>query len=270
MGFLLWLGISLAAQTIDVYTEFRRVNAQGAIVEADKGGKPREILSPALVRNAWHSFHVVVKVPAGRDYALYLAQNPERLQMKLYRERPDASGVMELLDASKLSVKGKGGGADVYLLDVFVPADAPAGRVRLEAQIHDGYNWVIYPMEARVFAGIVPAYLPAGARLPASTESSVQVARHAFQEYACGEKPVPAPAAPGVRDLIRRNALQDASLARLVEQKFGGREALIAKLIERAGLPGINALCGSARVQSELGPEWYLKIRDLLFRESSR
>lgn len=254
--------------SVEVYSEFRRLNAAAQIVEADRGGKPRELLSPAVVRNAWHSFHVVARVPAGFEYALHVVQNPDRLQMRLYKETPDASGVMETLTAYKLSVSGKGGKPDVYLLDLFVPADVPAGRVRVELQLHDGYNWIVYPMEVRVFAAIVPVHPTTGARM-AGVSSSDEIARTALREYACGEKAVPMPVGDGVRHVIRRNALQDASLARLLEGRYG-REALLAKFVERAGVADLAALCGSARVKSEWGPEWYLRVRDFLFREASR
>lgn len=259
------LAAPLAAQSVDVYSEFRRLNTQGAIADSDKAGKPREILSPAMIRNGWHSFHLAVNVQPGRDYVLYMLQNPERLQLKLYREHADASGTMELLEPVKLSVNATAGRTpDIYLLEVFVPANAAAGRVRVEAQLNDGYHWVIYPLEARVFAGIVPAFPATGARFPAVTESSAETARRAFREYACGETPAAAPVVRGVRASIRRNALQDVALARMLEQKMG-REPLLAKLTERAG----GNLCGPAPIESPFGPEWYLRIRDFLFRETS-
>lgn len=263
---LLFAALPLAAQSLEVYSEFRRVNAKGAIVEPDLGGKPREILSPALVRNGWHTFHLIVRVPAGRDYALYVVQNPDRLEMKLYRELPDPNtGIMERLRPEKLTVNGKGGGVDVFLLDVHVPTTVPAGRVRIEAQMHDGYNWYVYPMEVRVFAGIVPGGTPAAARLPDVGAPSVESARQAFREYACQEQPAPYRATPGVREMIRRNALQDVWLAQQLEAKLG-REALLSTLTARAG---VASLCGSSKIESPYGPEWYLRIRDYLFRESS-
>ncbi len=253
-------------QRIDVYSEFRRLNAKGAMLDADQGGKPREILSPALIRNGWHSYHVVVTVQTGRDYAVHVVQNPERLRMRLFRELPDSSGALEYLEPAKLSEQGKAARTpDVYLLEVFVPAAAPAGRVRIEIQVHDGYTWATYPMEARVFAGIVPAHQATGGRLAAVREPSSETARLAFREYACGEAAPSAPVPRGIREAIRRNALQDAALARMLESKAGGREALLAKLAERAGSP----LCGAARPPADLGPEWYLRIRDYLFRETS-
>ena len=60
----------LCAQTIQVYSEFRRVDPYGKIVPADQGGKPREILSPLLARNSHATFHIVVEAPAEKYFHL--------------------------------------------------------------------------------------------------------------------------------------------------------------------------------------------------------
>src|ERR1017187_5385935 len=57
-----------AAQTVTVYSEFTRVDPFGQVVRADRGAnEPREILSPAIARNALSSFHVVVEGRPGHS-----------------------------------------------------------------------------------------------------------------------------------------------------------------------------------------------------------
>ncbi|MDX1984849.1 MAG: hypothetical protein SFV51_31545 [Bryobacteraceae bacterium] len=258
--------LAQSGSSIHVLSEFRRMDFNGAIAEPDRGGKPREILSPAMVRNAWHSYHIVVDVPEKRDYALYIEQNPaRRFRMNLYRAYPEDDGMRERLEPKPLHTGGRGGRpADVYLLDVFVPHDAPAGRVRVEAQIHDGHAWVIYPMEVRVFAAIVPPLKNNNIRLPSAKAPVSELARATLKEYLCQQPAQPGPAlAFSLRQLVRRNALQDAALAQLLEKKLG-REMLLAKL------PHSMEICAPDPPGSPNGTEWYLRVRDFLFREASR
>ena len=62
-----WVAVVLQAQSVDINPEFRRVDPFGAVVEADRGLVAREILSPALARNGFASFHIVVSVPPKRE-----------------------------------------------------------------------------------------------------------------------------------------------------------------------------------------------------------
>src|ERR1700733_6174718 len=61
------------AQPLSVYSEFARINASGEVTAPET---PREILSPALVRNGFTSFQVVVQAPADRQWWLFVGQNP--------------------------------------------------------------------------------------------------------------------------------------------------------------------------------------------------
>ena len=48
---------------------------------------PREILSPAVVRNGFTSFQVVVEAPAEAKWWLFVGQNPENsVKLTMYRE----------------------------------------------------------------------------------------------------------------------------------------------------------------------------------------
>src|ERR1700674_4901229 len=50
------------AQPLRVFSEFAAINAQGEVVAPES---PREILSPAIVRNGFTSFQVVIQGPKG-------------------------------------------------------------------------------------------------------------------------------------------------------------------------------------------------------------
>src|SRR4051794_9425037 len=76
-----------AAQTVEIYSEFQRPDPFGGIVGVDRGWKPREILSPAVVRNGFASFHIAVTIPAKESYFLYVVPNPiTACRVALYKE----------------------------------------------------------------------------------------------------------------------------------------------------------------------------------------
>src|SRR5947209_5087998 len=132
------LAVRLAAQTLEVHSEFLRVNPQGEILTVDATPKPREILSPGIVRNGFASFHVVVRSPRPTSYFLLVGTNPPNiLRTTLYKEEfvkrgedwiPDA---LEILRPPNFGVIPDAAGipdqmAAVYLLDVWVPPETPA------------------------------------------------------------------------------------------------------------------------------------------------
>src|SRR2546429_9441514 len=69
----------LASQTLEVHSEFLRVNPQGDILAVDATPKPREILSPAMARNGFASFHIVVRSPRPASYFLFAGTNPPNI-----------------------------------------------------------------------------------------------------------------------------------------------------------------------------------------------
>ena len=84
--FLLLL-LPLAAQPLTVFSEFARIDAAGKVTSP---ADPREILSPALARNAFSSFQIVVQPSDDAPWKLFIAQNPENaVQLTLYREVGD-------------------------------------------------------------------------------------------------------------------------------------------------------------------------------------
>src|SRR5688500_14681849 len=72
---------------VHIYSEFQRVDPIGSIVPQDRGVAPREILSPAVLRNAYASFHVIVTAPPNTLYFLSVQTNPADIfKIKLYRK----------------------------------------------------------------------------------------------------------------------------------------------------------------------------------------
>ncbi|MBL8179820.1 MAG: hypothetical protein JNK48_34390 [Bryobacterales bacterium] len=257
---------AVQAQSIQVLSEFRRVDAKGAIVKADEGGKPREILSPGLMRNTFYSLRVVVDPPKGKWFQFEIAQNPEGLGVTVYKELPGTQGRLEKV---AMPVHKIGERLEVYWLDLWIPPRAPVRRIRIEAQLHDGEGWRIAPMEVRVLKGIAPQPKRAGAQLPAWADSADAPARQAMREFVCDE--VPKPALPGltVSALVRRNAMQDVAIARALQLQWG-RTKLQEAMVKAAGGEDPGAWCGARRHESADGPEWYLRVRDFLYREASR
>ena len=145
---LLVMSASFAAhgQPLRVYSEFARIDATGRVTAP---AEPREILSPAIVRNGYSSFQVVVDVPKGTPYQLYVAQNPENsVQVTLYRENGDK--------LEPVTQPASGDTTQVFWMDLWTTRDAPVARIKVEPQLHVNNDWVIYPMEARVMTATVP------------------------------------------------------------------------------------------------------------------
>jgi len=162
------LAVTLSAQTVQLRIEN---------VTADRSQPPREVLSPAVVRNAFASFHVVVTAPENESYFLAVQANPtDVLQWTLYEEKtPDA---LEEARPPYFGVIPAGQTTRSYLLDVWVPRDAPVGKVRLEVLVKVGY-WRIAPMEVRVQPTVLPDLPPT----PAVSVQSV-LRRNAAQKEA--------------------------------------------------------------------------------------
>jgi len=144
---ILLLCTQLVAQRLDVYSEFWPW--EGSSVA------PREIISPAVPRNGFTTFKILVSAPAGTSYFLFCQTNPPNLvETHLYKVAlPDR---LEPVKSPNFGVIPDGESSRAYLLDVWVPADAePGRRVRLELQLKVG-DWIVYPMELRVQKASVP------------------------------------------------------------------------------------------------------------------
>src|SRR5579871_1078611 len=77
----------LPAQEIKVWSEFQRIDPFGNVIAADRVDNPREILSPAVARNAWASFQLALSIAGNTPSFLYIQQNPEWFQVTLYKEQ---------------------------------------------------------------------------------------------------------------------------------------------------------------------------------------
>ena len=210
---------ALWSQSLNVYSEFARIDAPGKVTAP---AEPREILSPAIARNAFSSFQVVVDVPAGTAYQLYIAQNPENaVEVTLYRENGDK--------LENVTQPVSGDRTQTFWMDLWTARDAPVARIKVEPQLHVNNDWIIYPMEARVMAAIVPGGKDSGT-------------------LAICEPAKALPAGPAVRNFQLRNRQQDAALAATAPKEEFEKVAAAC-----SSPPGDN-------------PEWYLRIRDYLLR----
>jgi hypothetical protein len=215
---LLLCAVPVAAQSVRVYSEFAQITESG---EVTAPARPREILSPAIVRNGFTSFQLVVQVKKGTPYWLYVGQNPEdAVKITLYRE----SGAK----FDRVDLPAAGDSTQVFWMDVWTDRDAPVRRIKIEPQLNVGSDWVVYPMEARVMEAVVPDAPAAQSML----------------EYLCE-----APRAARVTDFHLRNEKQDVALASRIPKQ------------------DLQARMGPCDASSHgEDPEWYLRIRDYLFR----
>lgn len=277
-GLLLWT--CAAAGQVAVYSEFRRVGPDGRLLPQDSQGRPREILSPAIARNGYATFLIVVTATPGRRYYLYIGENPEgALKYNLYRalfeQHGDAAKAaswipdkLEKIASPATNIVGEatthipGHTTDVYVLDLFAPHDAPVRRARIEAQFTPGEDyWIISPLEIRVHGARVPVNVQIEGKLGpvlAPTPSSVL---GPLRWWLCGARGRSGGDDLTLRRLIRRNAAQDAAMARELEAKFGAEEVR-GGVMKALGRASAEAACklGPATVESQL------RVRDFLYK----
>jgi hypothetical protein len=138
----------------------------------------------------------------------------------------------------------EGVSSQVLWMDVWVDADAPVRRVKIEPQVGIGGEWLTYPMEVRVMEPVV-----ASGPAPGQAISEPFEFMHVFL---CGGEPRPlrgsVPVGAGLR---LRNARQDVALAAT------SSDAVRDELKKALGGCGASA---------PADPEFYLRLRDLLLR----
>lgn len=262
--------MSLSGQSVSVYSEFQRVSPDGHVLTADRVEARREIISPAVPRNAFSTFRIAVGVPSGTPYTLHIAQNPESTAIvRLYREQYARIGKELVADAvspvelPEMSAVPAGQSVQTYLLDMFVPAFTPPDRFRLEVQLNVGERWVIYPMEIRPREVMLPRKIVARAPLAGTEARADASAMTALREYACGERGgLREIALETARAFIDRNVRQDIAMAE-TREKQSSHAAVANELARLGGWPNREALCRS-RGLSPLGAEWWLKARTYL------
>lgn len=261
------------AQTLEVYSEFQRVDPRGKVIQADRGSKPREILSPAVARNAHASFHLVVSVPAGRRFTLYIGQNPEdAVKVDLYREVYVQHGEEWIPDGLEpvtlpfTGVMAPDAAAAAFWLDMWVSGRSAPRRIKVEPQLYYEGRWIIYPMEVRIKAASVPVPVRQAGGAARAAERSDASVRDSLVRYLCAKGPAePGPGAPTVRSLIARNAAQDMALAMKLEGQLG-KEKVAGEILTRLGASDRAGWCAAPALPAQAGPEWYLRVRDFLFR----
>jgi hypothetical protein len=298
---VLWLaaGILVAprargAENVDVriYSEFQRFDPFGNPLAQDRDAAPREILSPAVARNGHLSVHVVVTAPEGANFFVYAGSNPpDILELKLYREHfgrcgsgycPDwlteqksasFGSIPELLrDPARPEMNRQT--TRSWLLDIWARPDTPPRRVRVEALIKTG-TWIVAPMEVRIVAPTLPdmtmsaetksrpnvTFYQAGEAediAPVEAPSSATAQRQLLR-YLAGLAPEMPPAILRVRDIIQRNAAEDMLLARTLQAREQKRWAT-------GCFPELNLVAWWPLLRPGLGAEWYLRVRDFLYR----
>jgi hypothetical protein len=260
----------LTAQDLTVYSEFTRVDPFGKPVPADTGTRtPREILSPALPRNAVSSFHVVVEARPGQSYTLQVAQNPENaVRVAAYRERYSKIGdhwIPDALEPVKLPIDTRmetgdipGQTAQAFWVDLFVDRSAAVRRIKVEPQAYVDERWIRYPMEARIVRtalGSAPLPVVRGAESIEAPSSGSALAAW-VQSWCTGAnrrtEGGAAAAPPTVRDFIARNAAQDVGFSAGVAPPV---------LLRLAGVPDRAALCRAFKPVGADAEE-YLAVRD--------
>ena len=271
LAFLLLAGMA-RAQSVDIYSEFHRVDPFGAVVAMDRAVAEREMLSPAVARNAHASFHIAVSVPAKESYLLYVVTNPlTACRVSLYKEHfvATARGWIpdNLVEVHRLPDFGtmpdpeehiEGQTTRLYLLDLWLPPNADVARFRVEVQLKVA-DWIVRPMEVRVVAARVPDLQEGQAPLPAVDAGAEAAAAGALEDYIAG-RPLRTESQPlTLRGVIRRNAIQDMALAGTIDAGIAGPQAMMDRALRLFG----DNLQFSPRI---FGSEWYLRLRDFLFQ----
>ncbi len=280
LGILL-LAWPVAAQSLRVLSEFQRVDPFGAVVSVDRTPNPREIISPAVARNAFTSFHIAVSVAEREPFFLYVQTNPQNVfQISLYDElyvKAGTSWIPDALQPVRLPAFGilpylplpiPGQNTLSYWMDIWVPAETRVQRVRLEVLVKIGRGWLMYPMEVRVTPAVVPAIAERHAALPAPAERADAAVYGPFRNFLCHSRESGGDKRLSVRRLIHRNGLQDMALARALDDRRNPE--FRAKLLERAGIADRRGWCKSPPRMAEQGPEWFLRVRDWIYRQAGR
>jgi hypothetical protein len=242
---LVWIGGCAPAQPLRVYSEFAKIDAHGNVTAPES---PREILSPAIARNAFSTFQVVIQVPPGTPYTFRVGLNPESaVKVMLYRETAGraVNGGPEL---KRIDEPWESSSTQILWMDLWVEKDAPVRRIKVEPQLFLDGDWVIYPMEVRVREQQVPTPSAQGA---VPTAASFLDPFIVMQAALC-KKPltVPGLTATTAAGLRYRNAIQDVALAEAATD--ADREDLKKRL-------------GGCNAKLPADPEAYLRVRDYFF-----
>ena len=151
-------------------------------------------------------------------------------------------------------------------MDVSVPSGAEVRRTKLEPELYVDGQWIIYPMEVRVVAAVIPERRESGVELGGVDQPSDSTARAAVEilpvRLAAGTTSGPAAASAGFCCAMR---CEDLALARSLESPPGAR--LLPEILKKlTGESDGKKWCAAPVFPEEVGPEWYLRVRDALLR----
>ncbi len=228
------------AQSLSVYSDLAQIDVAGKVTVPET---PREILSPALVRNGFNSFQVVVEAPEDAKWWIFVGQNPENaVKVTMYRESGASLTPVDLPYASS--------GTQVLWMDLWVEGNARVQRIKVEPELNVNDDWVTYPIEARVMEARIPQGPPF---LPAVRQEPPAVW---LRTFVC---PLP----PGGIDL---SGLFGGGSS-LADLRFRNVQQDVRLLDAHAAVKDdVKKLLGGCDAQPPSDPERYLRIRDYLFR----
>jgi hypothetical protein len=235
--------------------------------EYTTGTNGREVLSPALPRQAWAVFHLIVSGPPGRPFQVHIGQNPEEFaKAELWRDN-------EQLPMPFDSIIAPTGEDAVFCFRLWIDRDAEVRRVKIEPQIHmDPAGWIIYPMEIRVVETTVPAGVKGevfGSPIPG------------LKSYFCAPAPtLKAPAASSRTTRTGPAQSPPAAAAPAADLAFAGNVPLtlaqdfalasrretseVRTAFERALGRPVSAWCQDGVTPEN--PDWLLRFRDWLLK----
>ena len=265
------------AQSLRVLSEFQRVDPFGDVVPVDRTPQPREILSPGVARNAFASFHIVASTPDREPFFIYVQTNPpDAFQISLYKElyvKTEAGWIPDVLEPMKQPIFDTlpyfpmpiaGQTTSSYWMDIWVPADTPIQRVRLEVMMKVGRGWLMYPLEVRVMPAVAPPIKERQVALPPPTARADAAVYGPLRNFLCRAREPGRKERLTMRRLIHRNAVQDLALAQTLDDRAGDFRA---ELLHRAGAQDNKQWCHSPPFLEPPGTEWFLRLRDAIYRK---
>lgn len=255
-----------------IYSPFQRFGPDGEVIAKDRVERPREILSPAVPKNAWLTLQIVVKAKPGTEYTLFMGQNPEDLtQYKVYQERyeqtdgvwvPDGLQPVKIPHGAKLDENQT---CQSYLLEIFVPAGVEKERFRIEAQLLVDHRYLIAPMEVRVVGETLSHAAEPQGRLANLSDRIDTTLFGPVREYLCGAKPSRLPQQPDtLRAMVLRDIRQDLEMAQRRSAQ-GGAVVTQGMILSASGFGSLDEFCKSKQLPPR-GAEWWLRARDYLYQ----
>jgi hypothetical protein len=215
-----------------------------------------------------------VEMDKPEAYQLDIGQNPENaVKATLYREnfvetpfgfRPDTLQPVSIpYRGFPADFKFPGQRVVTFWLDMWVDAKAEVDRIKVEPQLFSEsvQDWIVYPMEVRVQQPVVPTHKTVLTALPLVTDPADAVTFGPLRGLFCGATPSKAEAAGPLtgRQLMQRNVAQHLAL---ITDK-----AAAAALFAKASGMELKTWCAKP-VTPPRGPEWYLRFRDLIYRQA--